>query len=137
MLGQARTGPHQPEPPPRHLGTICRLVLPGWTPTRLNELIGKHWGKIIRRKKADYAVIAANALEQQVSKASGPRQVRMVVTLGPRTRTPDGDSLWKVVLDGLVHCGLLVNDNPKYCTLMPVEFERGLTKQTVIELTEV
>jgi Holliday junction resolvase RusA-like endonuclease len=52
-------------------------------------------------------------------------------------RAGDVDAYWKATLDGLVLNGLLVDDNQHWAEIVPVEFERGAEKKTVIELEDI
>jgi hypothetical protein len=33
------------------------IVIPGWHPVRVNQLVGVHWGTRSRRKRADAAMV--------------------------------------------------------------------------------
>ncbi len=100
------------------------LIIPGWRPALLNELVGWHWTRVHRRKKADRDAIRAAALEQGVPRATGKRRVSLWVYLGFRQRTFDKDAPWKSLLDGLVQAQLLVDDNSRYVLQGTVEFHR-------------
>jgi Holliday junction resolvase RusA-like endonuclease len=70
--------------------------------------------------------------------ATGQRRVSLSVTLAPRRRQPDADAYDKVLLDSLVRCGLLCDDNAKgILGRMSVEFLRGKTSETRITLEDV
>lgn len=85
-------------------------------------------------KKADVFMI--NAYSKNIPKAAKKRKVQLIIEMAPKQRCADVDSFWKVVLDSLVKCKLLVDDNPKHCEIMPVEFVRGVRKSTTIILHE-
>lgn len=109
------------------------IIIPNFHPARLNQLIGcYHWSKAHKLKKSDAKMIAAYS--RHVEKAVGKRKVKLIVTMGPRMRCPDVDSFWKSTLDALVQCKLLVDDSPKWCEIMPVIYERGQAKGTIIRL---
>lgn len=116
------------------------IDIPDWTPTPLNKLLGS-WYKRNRLKQADYKVIWAYSLGKDgkviVPYKQVKRSVELIVTLAPGQRAPDPDSLWKVILDGLVKCYALWNDSPKWCELLPVKFERGERKATLIVLKDL
>ena len=63
----------------------------------------------------------------------------LFVTLGKGQRVCDADAFWKSALDALVHAGLLIDDNPRYCQLGEVVQKRGGEgeRATVIVLTDV
>jgi hypothetical protein len=111
--------------------TAHRIVVPGWHPTTLNELLG-HWRKRHRLKKADRDLIAVYARLALIPPAAGKRRVSLVLTLARGQRAGDPDSYWKSVLDALVQCGLLVDDNRQSVELGTVEFARGTARQTEI-----
>jgi hypothetical protein len=98
-----------------------RLVIDGWHPARLNQLVGCHWGTRSKRKRVDREVIALEALAQKIPKAMGKRRVSLVLTLAPRQRAGDLDAYWKSLLDALVVAGLLVDDSRHNaeCRIMP------------------
>jgi Holliday junction resolvase RusA-like endonuclease len=112
-----------------------RIEIPGWHPTRLNEMIGFSRFVVARRKKQDRSAIAAWAI--LTPQALGKRRVGLTIILGPRQRAGDPDAYWKSTLDALVHLGLLKNDNRQWCELLPVAFDRGPAKATTITLEEL
>jgi hypothetical protein len=114
-----------------------KLKIDGWRPTSANCWQGCHWSKKHRYKKADREIIAAYALAAGIPRAAGRRKVDLLITLAPRERSPDPDNLWKSTLDGLVGCGLLINDNPQWLELGSVRFRRGAQRRTEIILRDV
>jgi hypothetical protein len=116
------------------------IDIPDWQPTPLNKLMGS-WHTRNRLKHADYKVIWAYSLGKDgktiVPYGQVKRSVELIVTLEPRQRAPDPDSLWKVTLDGLVRAYALWNDSPKWCELLPVKFGRGEHKATRIVLRDL
>ncbi len=72
-----------------------------------------------------------------VPKASGKRVVSMHVVFPPRKRMPDVDSLWKSLLDSLVHAGLLVNDSAAWASMSPVAYSRGESLTTFITVEDI
>jgi Holliday junction resolvase RusA-like endonuclease len=111
------------------------VTIPNWHPKRLNELIGCHWAAAGRKKKADRNLVWAYT--RKVPKAKLPRRVTLTLTMAPRQRRGDGDAYWKSLLDALVHCGLLVDDGPKWCELAPVRYVRGPAMATEIGLEDL
>ena len=113
------------------------ITIPDFIPARVNQLYSGHWAKRLRLKAADAEMIAGYARKAQIPKATGRRQVHLELTLTPRMRGTDKDAFWKSVLDSLVHCEMLVDDNAKYCEPATVQFTRGPKKQTVILLEDL
>ena len=113
------------------------VVIDQWHPTPLNRLLSCHWATRAKRKRIDYKVIADYCGFCGVTTATGRRRVYLSLIMAPKQRSPDPDSLWKVVLDGLVKCGALRNDSHLWCELMPVLFLRGATKQTRIGIEDI
>jgi hypothetical protein len=87
------------------------LDIPRWHPSRLNELMGCHWGKRSRLKRADRQTVALLAKLPGIPKAPGPRRVSLRIVLKPRQRASDPDAYWKSTLNALVSCGLLLDDD--------------------------
>lgn len=118
-------------------GREYRLVVPNWTPPRLNQAIGCHWRKLNRLKCETIGLLTVYAREQSVPAATCRRSVRLIVTLGPGQKTPDEDAYDKMLLDALTRAGLLIDDGKRGLKgRMAVEFKRGPQKQTEIVLTE-
>lgn len=115
---------------------IQTLVIYGWHPSKLNQLMG-HWAQAARLKKADREKIAVVAATQGIAKADGKRKVHLRIVLGKGQRAGDVDCYWKSTLDALVAAGLLVDDSRKWCEIAPAEFERSAVKATVITLTDI
>lgn len=112
-----------------------RIVIPRWTPARLNQMMGRHWSVIQKLKRTDLNLLAFYG--RDIPLAGGPRSVKLIITLGPRQRGADPDAFWKSILDALVTRGLLVDDSRKWCRIEPVEFVRGTEKSTTIELRDL
>ena len=112
------------------------ITIPDWNPTPLNKLLG-HWAKAARKKKADARMVWAYAVSAHVPKAAGKRSVELTITLAPRQRAFDPDAPWKGLLDALVRCGLLTDDNRQGVELMPIKYERGERKATRIILKDL
>lgn len=116
---------------------IHTLTIADWHPRRLNELLGCHWAKAGRLKKADRQLIAVMANNANTPKATGKRRVRLHLVLAPRQRAGDPDCYWKSLLDALTACGLLVDDNRQGVELIAPTFSRGPRKATVITLEDI
>lgn len=115
--------------------TCYRIVIPGWHPARINQMIGHAWPVIARLKRVDRNLVLAYSLP--FPRARGPRSVKLILTLVPRQRAADPDAYWKSCLDGLVQAGQLIDDSRKWCRLEPVEFMRGTERSTTIELRDL
>jgi Holliday junction resolvase RusA-like endonuclease len=114
-----------------------RLVLDGWRPWPLNRLLRMHWSRRLRALKGDAAVVAAEALRQGVPRAAGRRRVSLTVLHRAGRSKPDGDALWKGLLDALVKCGRLMDDGPAHCELGPVGYEVAPRKGLVVVLEDL
>src|SRR5262245_7019908 len=113
------------------------IRIPNWHPARLNGLMHCHWGTRSRRKRADRQVVSVYAKLCHVPKAKHRRRVDLCLTLGPRQRGGDPDAYLKSLLDGLVACGLLTDDNRQGVELGQVTFTRGSVLATEITLTDL
>ena len=115
------------------------IDIPNWNPTPLNKLLG-NWRAAAKLKKADREMIWAYCRKVGINCYEGTpvkRSVELIITLEPRQRPFDVDSLFKSTLDALVHAYALFNDSPKWCELLPVRFERGERKATRIVLRDL
>jgi hypothetical protein len=117
--------------------TCYRLRIERWQPTPLNKLINCHWATAARRKKADKNLIVGYCLKNRIPVATGSREVRITIILGPRQRACDPDAYGKTTLDALVHARMLIDDSRRWCRILPVEFERGEERGTVVELRDL
>ena len=113
------------------------ITIPDFIPARVNDLYSGHWTKRRALKKNDAEIIGGYALKAGVPKATGKRRVSLTITLTPKMRGHDPDAFFKSVLDSLVHCCVLAEDNSRACELGPVTFERGKRKQTVITVEDI
>ena len=114
---------------------IQHLRLQGHT-SRLNELLG-HWAKAARLKRRDREWLMLECKSQGIVPATGKRRVSLLVTMGPKKRSPDRDAWWKALLDALVHAGTLIDDSPRWCVPGEVEYERGESNAMTIILEDV
>ena len=113
------------------------LTIPRWHPTKLNQLIGCHWGRASRLKKADRQMVAVYAKRACIPPATGKRQVMLHLTLALRQRAGDVDAYHKSLLDSLKHTGLIVDDNRQWCEIAPATFDRGKERATRIILVDL
>lgn len=113
------------------------LVIDGWHPSRLNQLMGCHWGKSARLKKSDRDIVWASAMLAKTPKATGRRRVDLVIDVARGQRRPDRDAWWKSTLDALVGAGLLVDDSPSWCVPGRVDYRRRDRIRTAIVLTDL
>lgn len=91
------------------------IWIPGWRPTSLNRLMYAKVRDRIKLKANDSEIVGVFAHTCKVPKATCRRRVSLAITLGPRWRQFDDDNALKGILDGLVTCGRLVNDNATWC----------------------
>lgn len=109
--------------PPADVAATHVVVISGWRPALLNELMGSRWRahklkKRDRRWVEDYFV-----LFHRVPRAVGRRRVHLGIRGRYRGgRFPDPDSPWKSLLDALVHSGMLRDDSAEWCELRPPRF---------------
>ena len=100
------------------------IYIPDWTPTPLNKLLKVHWSNSRKMKKTDAEIISAYS-RSCVPATIQKRSVSLIIILPKGQRACDPDAYWKSLLDGLVKCGLLVNDSARWCQNGFVEFARG------------
>lgn len=113
------------------------ISLPGWHPTRINQMIGRHFAVVAKLKRRDRVNLESMSFHLGIPPAIGKRRVTLKITLGPRQRAADPDAYWKSLLDACVRLKLLVDDNRQGVELAPVEFERGSKKGSVIVLEDI
>lgn len=113
---------------------IIDIEIPNWRPALLNQYIGKHWSVGAKLKKRDKAMVLAFACNKP--KATGKRRVDLFITLGTRQRQSDYDAPWKSLLDALVNCKMLIDDNAAGVQLGDIIYDRGKAK-TIIRLTDL
>jgi hypothetical protein len=124
--------PRLPAPSETH-----RLVIPAWTPARLNQWDGRHWSMRARLKTFDRNMVATYALKAGLPSATGKRRVIVTITLAKGERACDPDAHTKSLSDALVHCGLLRDDSRQWVEWMPFRFERGSERATTIDLEDL
>lgn len=74
-----------------------------------------------------------------VPPATGRRRITLSLVLGRRGKGPDPDGLWEVLLDSLVKCGVLVDDQIEWVDQAPVVFPyaRGDKISTTIMIEDI
>lgn len=115
---------------------IFKLRIDRWQPAPTNKLM-RHWRSRSRLQTVDRNMVAHYCQDNRIPIATGPREVGMTITLGPGQRGCDVDAYWKSTLDALKRAKMLIDDNRQYCRIMPVSFDRGLERSTLITLTDL
>ena len=119
---------------------IHRIFIPNWRPVLDNVLTrGNRFG-VNKLKQADRKMIAAYAAADGTPKATGKRLVTLEITLTGRQQEADPMAYCKSLLDGLVKCGLLIDDTAEFCEWEPPTYqraERGEEASTTIVLTPI
>jgi hypothetical protein len=112
--------------------------IPGWHPTRLNKLLNSHWATAGKMKKCDRGIIKYYCRE--IPKAKGKRLVRFTIVLKKKQRAADPDAYFKSLLDGLVHAGMLKDDNRQWCEIEQPKYARSgseIVSATIITLIDI
>ena len=109
------------------------IIIDGWAPTPLNRLLG-HWAAAARLKRYDRDHVVLFGGMAHVPLPTRKRRVSLRITLPPKQRRWDGDALWKSLLDACTKAQLIKDDNPNWCQLGTVEYEkeRGELSTTII-----
>jgi Holliday junction resolvase RusA-like endonuclease len=106
------------------------LEIPGYLPLSLNRLMRSRKLRMSEPKRAaEHFGIAR--LVFGVPKATTKRRVSLVFTVAKGKPKPDPDNLVKVVLDGLVKAGVLVDDSDEWCQLGGIRMEVGQHPKTM------
>lgn len=112
------------------------VVIDGWHPPKLNQLMSGHWAKAAKLKKAANGVIRRAVYLASVPVALGRRRIKISVYVEGRGRRPDPDAFLKATLDALKHSGRIIDDSQEWC-----EWERPLilsgTKRTEILIEDI
>lgn len=90
--------------------TTYSVFIPQWRPASLNQLMTGKLRNRMRLKKSDRYIITFYCC--RLPKAQGKRRVTLHIVLGTRMNAYDYDNAWKSLLDGLVKCGMLIDDKP-------------------------
>lgn len=113
------------------------ILIPDWRPTTINTLLGMHWNKRRKAKRADEAMIYYHVRGTDIPAATTKRRVSMVMAYFGRQKERDGDACWKTVLDGLVKADMLIDDNPRWCEQGTVGQMRTDKEYTIIILEDM
>lgn len=89
----------------------------------------------IRRRSAD--TILDFCRQAKVPLANGKRRVGFLIELSDMRKAPKPDNCWKVLLDSLVSCGLLLDDQPENVELGLSIVRRGLFTQSTIFIEDL
>lgn len=119
--------------------SIHTLIIRGFHPPRINSVRGRHWSKGHAERKACTQIIAAEAFNQNVPRATGQRRVELHLSgWGGGGRFPDKDAFDKLLLDSLVQARLLTDDNAAgLLGRVTVTYTRSRIKETRIVLEDV
>lgn len=97
-------------------------LIRNWHPATINQLLNVHWSKAAKLKKSDKAIVA-DAF-RNAPKAIGKRVLLATIILKKGQRAADMDAYFKSLLDALVACEMLKDDNRQWLELLPVQFRR-------------
>ena len=113
------------------------LVIPDWTPWRLNQVRGRHWSVEHRAKRETIEMLAMYAFLQKIPAAKGKRRVSVCVCLTGRMKQPDRDCYDKILLDSLKRSELILDDSDRgLYGRVEVTFERGPERCTTIRFED-
>lgn len=112
------------------------LTLEGFLPHSVNQLVGGHWGQGAQAKGADMLRIRLECVAQGIERARGRRRLS-VVFVQRMGRLADPDNRLKILLDGLVAAGVLIDDSQEWLQLGTVEVIRGPGKSTRCILEDI
>jgi len=124
-------------PAPPSTDTCQVLIIPDWIPKRVNQMIGAPWQQTYHVKKVDAQTIHLYAWIHSIRKATGRRRVSLKLFGWRRGRMSDPDAHWKSLLDGLVWCGLLIDDAYRFCELGTIKMTRCERTWTEITLEDI
>ena len=122
------------------------VEIPNWHPIRTNEIVGADWRSVYKRKKEQHFLVAMSFWKAAVPPADRTidnypnrtkRRVTLTIVLGYRQRGGDPDAYWKVLLDSMVKCHVLVDDRKEWVELAPVQYERSEKPATIIVLEDL
>lgn len=110
------------------------IYIEDWRPTLINEMLRVHWATRYKQKNKDRRTLEKHS--KHIPQAKKKRRVELEIGLAGRQKECDPDAPWKNLLDGLVKCGLLIDDSAKWCEISPLTFTRG-KKYTRIKLIDI
>jgi len=121
------------------MGEVYKIFVPNWRPVRDNQLTGAHHFTKHRLKRGDAEMVTAYARMADIPRATTKRRVWLEITLVGRQRECDPLSFAKSTLDALKLCGMLVDDNSKWCDpLSPfARYNRNGEAGTTIVLEDI
>lgn len=119
------------------MSQIYKLRIERWHPSTLNKLMRGKIHARIKMEAIDKNMVAGYVYQNRIPRAQSRRRVDLHLTLAPRNKEADVDAYWKITLDALKSCGMLVDDHRQYCQLGEVTFERGAERATLITLTDL
>lgn len=119
--------------------TEYTITIPDWLPTSDNIARGNHWSKVAKAKRSMAQIIGVYANKQGIPKATTKRIVEIILIIGihKKGRKPDATNFYKLTLDSLVSCKLLVDDNSTWMEHKATRIEQGEHDETLIKLTDV
>ena len=112
------------------------VTIPEYHPPKLNQLMGGHWSKAARLKKACTAKIRRAMAEAGVPVATGKRRIGITIYVSGSGRRPDPDGILKSTLDALKHAGTIIDDDSKRCEWTQPQILNG-EKRTVITIEDI
>lgn len=105
------------------------LTIPLPEKISLNSQLGRvHWTTRSRQNQAFQLAVLVAARQSQISAFPGPFPCHIEYRFKMRGRGLDSSNLAymaKLVEDGLVHCGIIPDDSPKYVRSMTLVTEKG------------
>lgn len=117
---------------------IHRIEIHSWRPYRDNQIAGGiHWAVRNERKNSDKTMVAWHVKAQDVPPALGKRRVSLEITLTGRQKEADPLAYAKSLLDSLVACRMLVDDNSQFVEWVPPVYTKGEELKTVIVLEDL
>jgi hypothetical protein len=111
------------------------VILPCQPPT-LNELTRGTF-RARMRLGSRFGSIVFVACRGVVPPATGKRRVGITIILGPRQKGADPDAYHKALGDALVRCWALRDDSRHWVEWLPVQYDRGPHRKTVIVLEDI
>lgn len=112
------------------------ITIPNWRPMSDNVYCKGHWSIRYRKKKEDAEFVSAYATQSNIPKAETKRRVSVEVIVS-KGRTPDPTNILKSLMDALVSCKLLVDDNAEWSELGGVLVKKGADARTIIILEDL
>lgn len=115
-----------------------------FVPLSVNKLLAMHHMKAHKAKSVDMQAISLEVKSQNIPKATGKRKLKVTCIKnrlkdGKRKggRLGDPDNVQKVILDGLVKAGVLVDDSAQWLQLEQPVMVAGDCEKTIIEIEDI